>query len=181
MADAMLALTERIAFGRLAKWGLRKHRKGGISRLLDSGTAPAIDNGFIAALKAGRVTVVPEIESFDRTGVRLADGRCIEPDVVIAATGYRTGLESLLGHIDVLDAAGVPRIHGDQQMDACPGLWFTGMQPRLTGFFQLARGNARKIARAIERRLDFHAADLPADAVSAPPDRPALSARSGHP
>jgi cation diffusion facilitator CzcD-associated flavoprotein CzcO len=181
MADAMLALTERIAFGRLAKWGLRKHRQGGITRLLDNGTAPAIDNGFIAALKAGRVTVVPEIECFDTAGVRLTDGRYIEPDVVIAATGYRTGLESLLGHIDVLDAAGVPRIHGNGQMDAYPGLWFTGMQPRLTGFFQLARGNARKIARAIERKLDLHAADSPADAVAVPPDSPALAARSGHP
>jgi len=79
----------------------------------------------------------------------------IEPDIVIAATGYRSGLHSILGHLDVLDDAGVPIIHGDEQMDAYPGLWFTGMQPRLTGFFQLAGSTARKIARAIDRSKDL--------------------------
>ncbi|MCB1797207.1 MAG: hypothetical protein KDJ70_22850, partial [Candidatus Competibacteraceae bacterium] len=79
----------------------------------------------------------------------------IEPDIVIAATGYHTGLRSILGHLDVLDGSGVPKIHGDAQMDAYPGLWFTGMQPRLTGFFQLAGSTARKIALAIDRSLIF--------------------------
>jgi cation diffusion facilitator CzcD-associated flavoprotein CzcO len=151
VADAMLALTEFIAFGSLKKLGLCKHPQGGITRLLDTGTAPAIDNGFVASLKAGKVTVVPAIERFEESTVRLTDQQSIEPDIVIAATGYRTGLQSILGHLDVLDDSGVPKIHGDEQMNAYPGLWFTGMQPRLTGFFQLAGSTAGKIARAIER------------------------------
>jgi cation diffusion facilitator CzcD-associated flavoprotein CzcO len=154
VADAMLALTEFIAFGNLKKWGLCKHPQGGITRLLGTGTAPAIDNGFVASLKAGKVTVVPAIERFAQGSVRLADQQTIEPDIVIAATGYRTGLQSILGHLDVLDGSGVPKIHGDEQMDAYPGLWFIGMQPRLTGFFQLAGSTASKIARAIERSRD---------------------------
>jgi len=150
IADALLALTEFIAFGSLKKWGLRKHPQGGITRLLDTGTAPAIDNGFVASLKAGKVTVVPAIERFETNTVHLSDQQTVEPDIVIAATGYRTDLQSILGHIDVLDDSGIPKIHGDQQMDAYPGIWFTGMQPRLTGFFQLAGSTARKIARAID-------------------------------
>jgi cation diffusion facilitator CzcD-associated flavoprotein CzcO len=172
MADAMLALTEKIAFGDLGKWGLRKHPQGGITRLLDSGTAPAIDNGFVASLKAGKATVVPEIECFDGGGVHLVDGQYIEPDIVIAATGYRTGLESLLGHIDVLDVAGVPKIHGDAQLEDYPGLWFTGMQPRLTGFFQLAGSMAQKIARAIERDLASPDSGLAGDALEWSADNP---------
>lgn len=152
VADTMLALTEMIAFGNLKKWGLAKHSQGGITRLLDTGTAPAIDNGFVASLKAGTVSIVPAIEGFEKGTVRLVDQQTIEPDIVIAATGYRTGLESMLGHLDVLDESGVPKIHGDEQMDAYPGLWVTGMQPRLTGFFQLASNTARKIARAIDRQ-----------------------------
>lgn len=155
VADTLLALTETLAFGNLATWGLRKHPQGGITRLLDTGTAPAIDQGFVAALKAGKVTIVPEIEGFETTRVRLIDQQTIEPDIVIAATGYHTGLRSILGHLDVLDGSGVPKIHGDAQMDAYPGLWFTGMQPRLTGFFQLAGSTARKIALAIDRSLIF--------------------------
>ena len=131
VADAMLALTERIAFGDLLKWGLSKHPHGGITRLLETGTAPAIDNGFIASLKAGKVTIVPEIERFDQTKVFLADQQTIEPDIVIAATGYHTGLQSILGHLNVLHDSGVPKIHGAEQLEAFPGLWFTGMQPRL--------------------------------------------------
>jgi cation diffusion facilitator CzcD-associated flavoprotein CzcO len=155
VADAMLALTEYIAFGNLRQWGLRKHPQGGITRLLDTGTAPAVDNGFVASLKAGKVTVVPAIDCFETGRVRLSDRQTIEPDIVIAATGYRTGLQPMLGHLDVLDDSGVPKIHGDEQMDACPGLWFTGMQPRLTGFFQQAGSTARKIARAIDRSRDL--------------------------
>lgn len=152
-ADTMLALTERIAFGNLATWGLRKHWQGGVTRMLTTGISPAIDNGFVAALKAGKVTVVPEIDCFDGAGVRLMDGQYIEPDVVIAATGYRTGLQTILGHTEVLDDAGMPRIHGDEQLEAYAGLWFIGMQPRLTGYFQMAGSTARKIARAIDRSL----------------------------
>ena len=161
VADALLALTEFIAFGKLEKWGLCKHPQGGITRLLDSGTAPAIDNGFVASLKAGKVTVVPAIERFEENSVHLADQQTIEPDIVIAATGYHTGLQSILGHLEVLDDAGVPKIHGDEQMDAYPGLWFTGMQPRLTGFFQLAGSTARKIARAIGDSQDLKHEDAP--------------------
>jgi cation diffusion facilitator CzcD-associated flavoprotein CzcO len=170
VADAMLGLTEKIAFGNLAKWGLHKHRQGGITRLLNTGTSPAIDDGFVASLKAGKVTVVPEIVRFDTDGVHLVNSRYIEPDIVIAATGYRTGLESILGHIDVLDDSGVPKIHGDEQLDAYPGLWFTGMQPRLTGFFQLAGSTARKIATAIDRSLDSREAELFTDASEIPAD-----------
>jgi hypothetical protein len=51
-------------------------------------------SGFVKALKAGRFTVVPEIKSFSERAVHLIDGRTIEPDAVIYATGYRPGLES---------------------------------------------------------------------------------------
>jgi hypothetical protein len=46
--------------------------------------------------------------------------------VVIAATGYTTGLEPLVGHLDVLDERGVPLIHGGPA--AAAGLRFIGYQ-----------------------------------------------------
>lgn len=162
VADAMLGLTEKIAFGDLSQWGLRKHSQGGVSRLLYNGIAPAIDDGFVASLKAGKVSVVAEIERFDTTGVHLIDRQYIEPDIVIAATGYHTGLQTILGHIDVLDDSGVPKTHGDEPLADYPGLWFSGMQPRLTGFFHLAASIAPKIARAIEGDLNCQGSDLPA-------------------
>ena len=152
--DKLLALTELIAFGNLKKWGLDKHPLGGATRLLKTGTAPAVDNGFIAALKAGNVEIVKEVCRFTKTGVELINGKYIEPDIVIAATGYQTGLESILGHMNVLDKKGIPIIHGAQQMTACPGLWFTGLRPRLPGFFYMAGRTAQEIAYAIVRQQE---------------------------
>jgi cation diffusion facilitator CzcD-associated flavoprotein CzcO len=154
VVDKMLALTEFAAFGNLKKWGLRKHPQGGATRLVESETAPAIDNGFVAALKAGRFTVVPEIERFEGNRVYLADGNSVEPDIVVAATGYRPGLESMLGHLGVLDRRGVPVANGAEPLAGYPGLWFIGMRPRLAGFFYLAGRTAREITDAIVARRD---------------------------
>lgn len=153
--DRLLEITERLAFGRLARWGLRRHWVGAATRMARTGVAPAIDNGFIAALKAGKVEVVPEIEAFEPDSVRLIDGRCLKPDVVIAATGYETGLEKLLGHLGVLDTRGVPVVNGAETAPGCPGLRFTGMRPYLGGYLRDAGRAGRAIAAAIEAELSL--------------------------
>ena len=47
---------------------------------------------------------------------------------IICATGYRRGLEPLVGHLDVLDERGVPLDDGARLADR--GLWFLGFQSR---------------------------------------------------
>jgi len=150
LVDRMLLLTEFIAFGNLKKWGLKKHPVGGATRLLKTGTAPAIDNGFIAALKTGKAVVVEQIQKFEESSVRLTNGQEIEPDIVVAATGYRTGLESFLKLPELLNELGIPTIHGSQQQKSYPGLFFIGMQPRLPGNFHDAGVIGKEIASVIE-------------------------------
>ena len=54
------------------------------------------------------------------TGAELTDGTRVEADAIIAATGYRRGLEPLVGHLGVLDERGLPRVHGgDRLRPAC--------------------------------------------------------------
>jgi cation diffusion facilitator CzcD-associated flavoprotein CzcO len=151
--DRLLEITERLAFGRLSRWGLRRHPVGAATRMATTGTAPAIDDGFIAALKAGKVEIVPEIEAFEPEGVRLTDGRRLTPDVVIAATGYGTGLEPLLGPLGVLDERGVPVVNGAATAPGCPGLRFTGMRPYLGGYLRDAGRAGKAVAAAIEGDL----------------------------
>ena len=68
------------------------------------------------------------VGSLDESGVALSDGSRIEPDAVIAATGYRCALEPVVGHLGVLDERGVPLAPtGDE---AAPGLRFVGFLPR---------------------------------------------------
>jgi hypothetical protein len=82
--------------------------------------------------------------------VVLTDRTRLDADVVIAATGYRTGLEPLVGQLGVLTDAGVPSVRGD--VHAEPGLWFLGLGswPSLIGYTsKQAERMAARIARAI--------------------------------
>ncbi len=153
LADRALKDMERLAFGNLARLGLSQHPQGGATRLRKGGITPAVDDGFIAALKAGRVHVHPAVERFDRADVITADGRRVEADFVIAATGYRTGLEPILGHLNVLDGKGEPLANGATAIDHCKGLWFIGMRASLSGFFRAARKDGQAIARKIHADL----------------------------
>jgi putative flavoprotein involved in K+ transport len=81
--------------------------------------------------------------------VLLADGSRVQPDAVIAATGYRRGLEPLVGHLGVLDDKGMPLVTGGRQHPSAPGLFFTGYRTELSGQMRLMRFDARSIARAL--------------------------------
>ena len=147
--DPAFRLTQRLFLGDLRRLGLPSHPDGGGTRLLRDGVTFAIDDGFVRALKAGRIEVVAEVNGFDDHGVRLADGTVCVPDVVIAATGYRSGLDPLLGHLGVLDHAGNPTHPMGEPDPSRPGLWFAGYRPIFTGYFDAARIAADRIANAI--------------------------------
>jgi cation diffusion facilitator CzcD-associated flavoprotein CzcO len=149
IADALLRATQRIAFGDLTKFHMPAAPAGGASRLADDYVAIASDDGAVDAIKAGKIQVVPPIGEFTRDGVILANGELIRPDIVIAATGYRTGLEQMVGKLGVLDARGFPLFNGADRDPRLPGLWFTGMRPSIRGCFANARLQARAIAAAI--------------------------------
>jgi len=121
------------------------------TRLIQEGVAPAFDDGFVAALKAGRLTVQPSVVRLDGDAVIFTDGTTIRPDAVICATGYRPGLEGLVGHLGVLDETGYPTHPGPTAHPDHKGLWFMGMMPRLLGVFHAARGEAKQLARKVQR------------------------------
>jgi putative flavoprotein involved in K+ transport len=89
------------------------------------------------------------VDRFDGDTVVLRDGTSIRPDAVIAATGYRRGLEDVVGPLAVLDARGTPLVHSGAA--ALPGLFFLGYDVSLGGGLrEIARG-ARRVARSIAR------------------------------
>ncbi|MDU8914111.1 NAD(P)/FAD-dependent oxidoreductase [Aestuariicoccus sp. MJ-SS9] len=149
--DPSFAVLQWLAFGNLRRFGLRSHTMGGGSRMHREGVTFALDDGFVAALKAGRFEAVAETVGFDDHRVELADGRRVDPDIVICATGYRSGLERLFGDLDVLDRNGHPRHPMGQADPDHPGLWFSGFTPGFTGYFHAAGVTADRIARQIGR------------------------------
>jgi len=115
--------------------------------------SPLVDAGFVEALKAGEIELVASVERFEREQVVLADGSRLAPDVVIAATGFRGGLEPLLGHLGLLDGRGWPDMPRGGEHPAAPGLFFSGYWASMAGQLLHMRRDSRRIARLIARRL----------------------------
>jgi putative flavoprotein involved in K+ transport len=148
-ADAVVRFIRRKELGDLTEYGLPIPEEGVFSRLRRLSVAPAIvDKEWIEAIKDGRVEIVAGVEALDEAGVSLADGTRIEPDAVVAATGYSCALESMVGHLDVLDGRGVPRVRGGEAV--MPGLRFIGFDPRPAQLGYLG-GEAKVAARGIAR------------------------------
>jgi cation diffusion facilitator CzcD-associated flavoprotein CzcO len=151
IADRIGWLSQRMLFGDLAQYGLPRAPVGVATTLSKRQQAPAYDDGFVELLKTGRIEIVPAVVGFDGPAVLLADGSRIEPDAVVAATGYRRGLEPLVGHLGVLDENGVPSASGGNSHPSAPGLFFTGYRADLSGQLRLMRLDARAIAKAVRR------------------------------
>jgi putative flavoprotein involved in K+ transport len=131
----------------LSTQGLPRPEVGVRTTFITTGTTPILDVGIVDAVRSGRVEVVAAVESFAGADVVLADGSGIAPDAVIAATGFRAGLDGLVGHLGVLNGCGLPT--ETDGTAALRGLWFVGMKPTLGG--QLREGSiaARSVATAV--------------------------------
>jgi cation diffusion facilitator CzcD-associated flavoprotein CzcO len=110
---------------------------------------PTLDVGFADAVQKGRVRILPSVERLDGTSALLADGSSVEVDAVVAATGFTTGLEPLVGHLGVLDERGEPVVHGAHEHPAAPGLNFVGFELTLGGPFRIAGSHAKQLARTV--------------------------------
>jgi putative flavoprotein involved in K+ transport len=152
VGDELSWLSQRIIFGNLERYGLPRSPIGLATTQRRRQQAPAYAEAFVPLLKAGRIEIVAAVEGFDGPGVLLADGTRIEPEAVIAATGYRRGLEPLVGHLGVLGEDGIPLVSGGNQHPSAPGLFFNGYRPDLSGHLRPMRAEARAIARAVRRQ-----------------------------
>ena len=149
--DPISKTQRKLSIPDLAAQGLPRPEQGIRSSFIATGTTPILDVGIVNAVRRGRVEVVGAVEGFDGPDVLLAGGSRIQPDAVIAATGFRAGLDELVGHQDVLTPRGLPtKTDGEP---ALPGLWFVGFMPTLGG--QLREGSiaARKVAEGIAARV----------------------------
>ena len=149
VADWITWTDERMSFGDLTPYGLPRPPVGMATLMKTHRQAPAFDDGFVEAVKAGRVTIVPAVVGFDGDDILLADGSRTQADVVIAATGYRRGLEPLVGHLGLLDERGFPVVERGHDHPDAPGLYFNGFRATLSGGLRHMRSDARAIAKAV--------------------------------
>ena len=145
--DPFTMWQRKVAIPDLSAQGLPRPPHGVRTSFITTGTTPILDGGIVAAVKSGRGESVAAVEGFDGADVLLADGSRIQPDAVIAATGFRAGLDGLVGHLDVLGPRGLPT-HTDGE-PALPGLWFVGFTPTLGGQLREGTAAARKVVAAL--------------------------------
>ncbi len=152
LADFSFSIVQRLLFGNLQRYGIPRASEGPYANYRRHLRSPAIDDGFIAALKRGDARVAAEVQRLDGSEVVLADGLRLQPDAVICSTGYRRGLEPLVGHLGVLGGDGVPLHHqGAPEHPAAPRLYFAGMWGQFSGEIRLGPRHGRRIARAAAR------------------------------
>lgn len=151
LIDPVVAALQRVTVGDLSAHGLPRPPVGVYRRVRTEHAIPILDVGLVDAVTSGQVQVVPAVETFDGDAVVLADGSRITPDVVVAATGYRRGLEPLAGHLGVLRPDGTPVVHGARTAPQAPGLHFIGFTNPISGMFRQLGIDARRIARAVAR------------------------------
>ena len=150
IGDSVMRFVRAKKVGDLSEYGLPEPEEGVFTRLKRLHVAPMIvDAEVLQAIRERRIEIVGAVEGFDETGVLLAGDQRIEPDAVIAATGYRTGLEPVVGHLGVLDGHGTPRVI---RGEAAPGLRFVGYDPRPAQLRYLGI-EASRAAKAIARTV----------------------------
>ena len=152
VVDSIVRVAQRVTVGDLSSYGLEKPSRGVYTRVIEDDVIPIIDVGLIAAVKAGQVEIVPALLGFEGPEVILSGKQRIRPDAVIVATGYRRGLEGLVGSLGVIDARGKPIVGGKHTAPEAPDLYFTGFTNPISGMFRELKIDARRIARAIAKR-----------------------------
>jgi hypothetical protein len=125
IADSIDRFIRLKTIGDLVPWGIKLPEEGTFTVFgRDEAQPTIVDPDVVEAIKSGRLEIVAGVSSVGADGVQLGDGTTLHPDAIIAATGFRTGLEPLVGHLGVLDDQGRPR--SSDSSTAAAGLHFLG-------------------------------------------------------
>lgn len=128
VADRIGRFVQRVTIGDLSEWGLQWPEDGIFSLQHFEGKPPVIvGDDVFDAIRARSFEIVAGVSSVGAHGVELNDGTTMQPDVIVAATGYTTGLQPMVGHLGVLDQQGDPLNYRKPAMRA--GLHFIGYAP----------------------------------------------------
>lgn len=160
-ADSLMLGLQRLVFGDLASRGLPLPRTRLSVKFGETSVVPTLYEDFARHVRAGGIRIVGEVRRFRGPDVEVdgtvgvdgiaADTLRLRPDVVVAATGYRSGLRELVDVPGLIDARDRPAVTGAAEHALAPGLFFIGQSNPLTGQLREIRLEARAIGRALGR------------------------------
>lgn len=149
--DPIIDLSERAMWGDLSAYGFNRPPAGLKATVEQTGRIPTLADELIDAVRADRVEVVAAVKAVDSDGVILADGNRIPTSVIIAATGFSMDLDSLVGHLGVLDERG--KLRGGFASHISDGMFAIGYGIPPNGPLRAIRQAATPLAREITAYL----------------------------
>ncbi|MBS4728832.1 NAD(P)/FAD-dependent oxidoreductase [Mycobacterium sp. SM1] len=149
--DPLIARLSRLLWGDLSPYGFQQPPLGLKATVEQKGRIPTLADELIPLVRAGRVEVVGAAQAVESGRVALADGRSVEPQVILAATGFRADLDRLVGHLGVLDECGNPR--GGFSSHLGDGMFAIGYGSPPNGPLRAIRLHATPLAREIATYL----------------------------
>jgi hypothetical protein len=151
MIDPLIARMNRLMWGDLSAYGFQRPPLGLKATVETRGRIPTLADELIDLVRVGRVEVVGAVKAVESDRVMLADGTSVAPQVIIAATGFGADLDSLVGHLGVLDEHGKPR--GGFASHVGDGMFAIGYGIPPNGPLRAIRMNATPLAREVAAYL----------------------------
>jgi putative flavoprotein involved in K+ transport len=162
IVDPLITRMNRMIWGDLSIHGFQRPPLGLKATVEQRGRIPTLADELVDVVRVGRVEVVGAVEAVESDRVILADGTCVAPQVIIAATGFGTDLDGLVGHLGVLDERGNPR--GGFASHVGNGMFAIGYGIPPNGPLRAIRINATPLAREV---ADYLNRRTPADLMAA--------------
>jgi hypothetical protein len=115
-------------------------------------THPIVNSQLVYYVGHGAIVPVPDVTRFTRTEVELADGRKVEPDLVVMATGFLPRFEFLTPDLLNVDTDGRPRLFLHAFAPGQPTLAVVGLLQPDSGVFSLMHWQSVVVAAWLSLR-----------------------------
>ncbi|XP_057497936.1 probable indole-3-pyruvate monooxygenase YUCCA3 [Actinidia eriantha] len=130
LVDKIMLVTARLVLGNIEKYGLRRPSVGPLQLKNSEGKTPVLDIGALQKIRSGEIKVVPRIKRFSRDGAELVNGKNLDIDSVILATGYCSNVPSWLKESEFFSRNGFPNSPSPNGWKGKAGLYAVGFTRR---------------------------------------------------
>jgi len=164
-ADRLLNFLQRRTTGDLTAYNLPVPMMPLTRQYAINNVVPILYGPFADDVRTGRIKIVGPIQKISGPTVHVQstvgatvqnnDNATItlQPDVIVAGTGFYTGIPELVQIPGITDERGRPKISGDQELEEAPRLYFIGQINPLSGQLREIRIEAGRIVRKIRKQL----------------------------
>ncbi|KAL8485353.1 hypothetical protein ACS0TY_027596 [Phlomoides rotata] len=154
LVDNVVMMLSKWKYGKLSDYGIERPEKGPFYLKKAFGRSPVIDVGTVAKIRENKIQVFPSIERVDKSNVYFTDGRKLEFDTIVLATGYRSTVKNWLQDEGWLFGEnGMPKKSVAHHWKGQKGLYCVGFaQNGLFGISKDAKAVAADITEVISEK-----------------------------